>query len=551
MTDYPDLYKRLAQEILKHEGKIAGDAQAFVTQLAAQLQASGQQVTPEIQAELTSYLTAMQAAINTGIVNAATIAAATMPVNLQSATVAKLAEQAYSEQWPDGLKLSDRLWNWQGNVKAGLTKTLQSGIKQGAGVNKIVYDMQRTIERANAGQRFKIIENHQDDWVKELHKSATELIHDPSAKAAWEATVADVEERIMGLKENGSKAAAERVFSQIRLAVTKGNELLADKAVKWWLYDKQLYHLKRIARTEMATAMHRAVIASVEGDDSIIGFQWRLSGSHPVYDICDVYANVEMGLGKGVFTKETVPRHKAHPHCMCLLIPRVTQISTKGRFSHEQLLQKLPKPAPKSSKAIPPATKQSADIAAKQAKDYVLTNGRANEQRKTEFMQAYDENGKVVLTKKGGKSEVIFTESEVEAMANAPGVVLAHNHPGGSSLSGDDFTMAHRIKGTIVAHGHNGVDYIGRVLDIDIFHKHYAAINKQVRRHFQPMVDRAGNDTQRGVIAEVSLFHAHVVNTTLANIGAIEYSTKNMVSIPAHITKVLDEVLAIFEGKKK
>jgi len=49
-------------------------------------------------------------------------------------------------------------------------------------------------------------------------------------------------------------------------------------------------------------------------------------------------------LGKGIFTKETVPHHKAHPHCMCLLIPRVTPISDKGRFTHEQLMQRIVKP---------------------------------------------------------------------------------------------------------------------------------------------------------------------------------------------------------------
>ncbi len=89
----------------------------------------------------------------------------------------------------------------------------------------------------------------------------------------------------------------------------------------------------------MATAAHRAVIASAEGDDSIIGFQWRLSGSHPATDICDYYANIEMGLGKGVWTKEAVPHHKAHPHCMCLLIPRVTPIKRAGSKNYAEFIR--------------------------------------------------------------------------------------------------------------------------------------------------------------------------------------------------------------------
>jgi len=91
----------------------------------------------------------------------------------------------------------------------------------------------------------------------------------------------------------------------------------------------------------MATAAHRAVIASVEGDASIIGFQWRLSGSHPTSDICDYYANIEMGLGKGVWTKAAVPHHKAHPHCMCLLIPRGTPIKSSGSKNYGEFIQNV------------------------------------------------------------------------------------------------------------------------------------------------------------------------------------------------------------------
>lgn len=341
MTDYPELYRQLAREILKHEGKIEGGAKQFSVKLAEKLRAQGYQLTPEIEAQLSDYLASMQGAIRTGIEAAVVVAAKAAPTLPQSAMVATLTEQAFNQRWPDGLKLSDRLWNWDQTARQGLTNVLRDAVKTGASVNKTVYDMQRTIERAHGGQRFKIVEQYADDWVKELHDAATQMIHDPGARELWNATVADVEERVLGLKATGTRHAAERVFDQIKLAVSKGREELADKAVKWWLYDKQLYGLKRIARTEMATAMHQAVITGTEADDSIIGYQWRLSASHPITDICDYYANVEMGLGKGVFTKDAVPHHKAHPHCMCWLIPRVTQIKQKGSKNYADWLKNL------------------------------------------------------------------------------------------------------------------------------------------------------------------------------------------------------------------
>jgi hypothetical protein len=338
MTDYPELYQRLAQEILKRDGQITADTGAFIKQFLTQLQAEGWQLSGDAETALNSHLSGINTVIQDAIGSAVAVASGLplTPANLQSETVLKLAEQAFVESWPDGLTLSDRVWRWQKDTRTGVQQQLQAGIRQGKAVNAVLYDMQRVIERG--GNRFKIVTDHADDWVTELHASATALIHDPAAKAAWKVTVGEAEERISMLKATGSRHAAERVLDQVKNAVAKGSEELVDKAVKWWLYDKQLYNLKRIARTEMATAGHRAVIASVEGDESIIGFQWRLSGSHPTADICDYYANIEMGLGKGVWTKEAVPHHKAHPHCMCLLIPRVTPIQQKGSKNYAEFV---------------------------------------------------------------------------------------------------------------------------------------------------------------------------------------------------------------------
>jgi hypothetical protein len=107
------------------------------------------------------------------------------------------------------------------------------------------------------------------------------------------------------------------------------------------------------------------VIDDTHNNPGIIGYQWRLSASHPRPDICDFYANIEMGLGKGVWTKESVPHHKAHPHCMCLLIPRATAIPYKGAqdyalfiksVSPERRAQLLPKWAQEAAAAGIPLT---------------------------------------------------------------------------------------------------------------------------------------------------------------------------------------------------
>jgi hypothetical protein len=84
------------------------------------------------------------------------------------------------------------------------------------------------------------------------------------------------------------------------------------------------------------------VIDTTQDDVDIIGYQWRLSASHPRPDVCDFYAHIELGLGAGVFPTDQVPRRKAHVQCGCMLIPRVTTIKKKGEATYADFLKTAP-----------------------------------------------------------------------------------------------------------------------------------------------------------------------------------------------------------------
>jgi hypothetical protein len=70
----------------------------------------------------------------------------------------------------------------------------------------------------------------------------------------------------------------------------------------------------RIARTEIATTNREVVYQMFKDDPEVRGFKWLLSPSHPLPDICDVYAEHNEGLGKGVWT---TPPSTPHPNCHC------------------------------------------------------------------------------------------------------------------------------------------------------------------------------------------------------------------------------------------
>lgn len=81
------------------------------------------------------------------------------------------------------------------------------------------------------------------------------------------------------------------------------------------------YEALRLARTEMTAAFGEGSISAAQVSPSYLGMKWVLSGSHPIYDICDEHAAHDEGLGKGVYAPGNEPPYPAHPNCLCILIP--------------------------------------------------------------------------------------------------------------------------------------------------------------------------------------------------------------------------------------
>ena len=113
-------------------------------------------------------------------------------------------------------------------------------------------------------------------------------------------------------------------YSEVIKAIESDNENKLAKAIEIATEEKTRYHAERIARTETARAYADGQVSRYKDDDDIVAFQWKLGSRHPVFDICDFYANADLyGMGKGVFPKDKVPTLPAHPHCMCRLKPIV------------------------------------------------------------------------------------------------------------------------------------------------------------------------------------------------------------------------------------
>lgn len=137
----------------------------------------------------------------------------------------------------------------------------------------------------------------------------------PEALKSARRAIANIEQ----LARKGSPTKALKTsYMQLIDAAKNGTAEELEKACRVAIEKKSRYVAQRIIRTEMARAYADGFVAEMDADDDVVAVRLRLSTRHPVFDICDFFANADMyGLGKGVYPKDKAPPIPLHPHCMC------------------------------------------------------------------------------------------------------------------------------------------------------------------------------------------------------------------------------------------
>ncbi len=240
-----------------------------------------------------------------------------------------------------GKTLSRRLWIAADSLMQNLGRTLAEGVRSGARIDKLVGEMQTAIDKA-AGIAGKVEFDVSKDWLARLNATSRGLIADPAGRAKWSRTIAQARKLTESIRDAKSKRKALESLRKIEEAVKAANQELLDAAINEHLVNKQARYLLRIARTERQIANIRAVGDAMAKDRSVIGFRWKLNALHPEPDICDRLANVEFGLGRGVFPKGSCPRSVGHPNCLCTIIPVTRPASERGTVPPDSIKSQLP-----------------------------------------------------------------------------------------------------------------------------------------------------------------------------------------------------------------
>lgn len=156
--------------------------------------------------------------------------------------------------------------------------------------------------------------------VEQLERAIEESIR---TGAAWKKTQAEIA-RVLALGNDSIQEALKQVQDKKTFSIASFKNLDDEtyKGIKTLLYDA-----RRIANTEVLTAIHEGELQAAIRNPLIKSVQWNLSGRHRAIqsspDICDVYAAADLyGLGSGQYYPENAPS-KPHPNCGCNLTFKV------------------------------------------------------------------------------------------------------------------------------------------------------------------------------------------------------------------------------------
>lgn len=237
-----------------------------------------------------------------------------------------LTDRLFTHAWtPDGLTLSERTTHASILVRELVARTISAQIKKSASYRQASLAI---FDGYKMGGVIPV-----QDVPKYLAQTMAVARHAGIPRDEMMKMLKPVRRQI----ERGTTAGMRAAYSELVDALEAQNEKALNRAIFTATQERTRYFADRIARTEMARAYQDGFLLRWDNNEDCVAYQWKLSGRHPRYDICDLYAKANLyGLGAGVFPKDKVPRLPAHPHCMCFLKPVI-----RGMMDNETPIDRI------------------------------------------------------------------------------------------------------------------------------------------------------------------------------------------------------------------
>lgn len=146
------------------------------------------------------------------------------------------------------------------------------------------------------------------------------LLPDPATRDGIAEAFARLQ--VQGLTTGPLRAAYNGVLDALERVQNGAAAEYLGRKIEVAFYERMRYFANRIATTELHRAYMRERAVEI-AQDSAQYVLFRLSGAHPVTDICDLFAKTDAyGKGPGIYPKDLAPMPPIHPWCLCMLTPR-------------------------------------------------------------------------------------------------------------------------------------------------------------------------------------------------------------------------------------
>jgi hypothetical protein len=169
---------------------------------------------------------------------------------------------------------------------------------------------------------------------QKLPRYLREVLRDKGLRADFARVIA--KGQVSTLRTPALRAAYMQAIDSFgKVAGKKRLERVLDVAYQ----ERMRYFASRISQTELSRAHADEKAREFMGEQSLTVLQWRMSGTHPKTDICDMHSSLDKyGIGAGCYPKELAPKPPAHPFCRCKLVPRwdLSSALAKDRAKAEQ-----------------------------------------------------------------------------------------------------------------------------------------------------------------------------------------------------------------------
>ena len=250
-----------------------------------------------------------------------------MAEGLSAVMAESMGTEAALEYRVGTVSLSRKLYMQGASTSADVERIVRDHVRGFQSVRKLALDLYEGYEFRQPGQEPLRMNRRNQELPKYLREAVM-----ATKGAEGEISRAFAKIQADKLQTSALRAAYKELLAVVDKIEAGAGAKVLERKLKVAFFERMRYFSERIARTELHRAYmdREAKILMEDGDIEYV--QVRRAPGRGDACICSLITGRDQyGLGPGVYPKRKAPKPPYHPHCRCVLSPRVDLTGRKER----------------------------------------------------------------------------------------------------------------------------------------------------------------------------------------------------------------------------